>query len=225
MQTLLNSVDLYCERLDGGYWAEPVNALTNLFFVAAGLWGFLLIRRGNGGRWAILMAWWVCAIGVGSWLFHTHANRLTMWADIVPIGGFTIAYILYNLRIFMGFSWPRSLIHFTAFTVVIGAVTASLPSWLHELTNGSSAYLPPFAALIYFGLFAVVSGKPVGWFNVAAGCLFAVSLTFRSIDMNICDALPLGTHFMWHTLSAAMLAIILLAIARYSRSTASRTAR
>ena len=31
--------DLYCERTGVEFWSEPVNALTNLAFVVAGLWG------------------------------------------------------------------------------------------------------------------------------------------------------------------------------------------
>jgi hypothetical protein len=42
----------------------------------------------------------------------------------------------------------------------------------------------------------------------AAGTL-AVSLTFRSIDMTVCDALPLGTHFLWHSLNGLALYLLL----------------
>lgn len=47
-QTLLTPVDLYCERTEPELWAEPANALTNLAFVAAGLWGVREARRGIG---------------------------------------------------------------------------------------------------------------------------------------------------------------------------------
>ena len=36
------SIDLYCERTDASFGSEPLNALTNLAFVAAALW---LVRR------------------------------------------------------------------------------------------------------------------------------------------------------------------------------------
>ncbi|TGT81791.1 hypothetical protein EN804_32725 [Mesorhizobium sp. M8A.F.Ca.ET.161.01.1.1] len=35
-QVLLTPVDLYCERTGRELWSEPVNALTNLAFIAAG---------------------------------------------------------------------------------------------------------------------------------------------------------------------------------------------
>ncbi len=35
--------------------------------------------------------------------------------------------------------------------------------------------------------------------------LLVVSLTFRSLDEVLCPAIPVGTHFLWHLLNAAML--------------------
>ena len=37
MDQLLQQIDGYCERVDPSYWAEPVNAVTNLAFVLAAL--------------------------------------------------------------------------------------------------------------------------------------------------------------------------------------------
>jgi hypothetical protein len=42
-----------------------------------------------------------------------------------------------------------------------------------------------------------------------AALLFAISLTLRSVDMALCPAFPLGTHFAWHILNAAVLYILL----------------
>jgi hypothetical protein len=61
-QTLLTPVDLYCERTGPGLWAEPANALTNLAFIAAGLWGVWQVRRYRTGAFAEVLAWWVVAI-------------------------------------------------------------------------------------------------------------------------------------------------------------------
>ena len=101
--SLFDHIDLYCERLDAGLWAEPLNALSNLVFIIAGLWGVREVTRQRTGGFALLLAWWVVAIGVGSLAFHTFATRLTIWGDIVPIAGFTLAYTLFNLRRFLGY--------------------------------------------------------------------------------------------------------------------------
>lgn len=213
--SLLQPIDIYCERTGPELWAEPVNALTNLAFVAAGLWGLAAIRRNDGGTFAQVLAWWVVAIGIGSGLFHTFANRLTMWADIIPIAGFTLAYTLFNLRRFMAMPWARALPVFIGFYVVVGVLTALVPDWLREASNGSTGYLPPFLALIFFGALVIAHGSVAGWYNIAAAAIFVVSVTFRATDPIVCGSFPLGTHFMWHVLNGLMLGVLLAGVARH----------
>ena len=61
MNTWFNSVDIYCERLDTSFWAEPINAITNLSFIVAGLFIWRL-RTPRSNLMAILMI----LIGLGS---------------------------------------------------------------------------------------------------------------------------------------------------------------
>lgn len=54
---------------------------------------------------------------------------------------------------------------------------------------------------------------------VATG-VFVVSLGLRSVDMELCDAFPMGTHFMWHSLNGVFLYLLVRAVqlqARQSR--------
>lgn len=215
LDSFLTSVDLYCERLGPGLWAEPVNALTNLAFVAAGLWGVREVRRQRTGGFAEVLAWWVVAIGIGSTLFHTFANHMTIWADILPIAGFTLAYTIFNLRRFLSFGWGKVTVIFVTFYMIAGVVTWLVPEWLRVASNGSTGYLPPFLALLFFGILVVAAGNRAGWYNLAAAAVFAVSVTFRSIDARVCEAIPLGTHFLWHVLNGLMLGILLAATAKY----------
>jgi hypothetical protein len=48
-----------------------------------------------------------------------------------------------------------------------------------------------------------------------AAALFAISLTFRSIDMTICPSLAIGTHFLWHLLNGIVLYILVKALMDY----------
>ena len=43
------SIDLYCERTDPSFWAEPVNALTNIAFLIAAYAAYRLWRRDAPG--------------------------------------------------------------------------------------------------------------------------------------------------------------------------------
>ena len=49
---LTRQMDLYCERLDPGFWAEPLNAVTNLSFILAALfcWAMLAASARAFGR-------------------------------------------------------------------------------------------------------------------------------------------------------------------------------
>ncbi|QDZ00090.1 ceramidase [Nitratireductor mangrovi] len=217
MSQLLEAIDIYCERTGPEFWSEPLNALTNLAFVAAGLWGVRAVRSNDTGGFAMVLAWWVVAIGIGSGLFHTFANRLTIWADILPIAGFTFAYTIFNLRRFLGMGWGRTIAIFIAFYAAAGLITWSLPAWLDAATNGTIGYLPAWLALFFFGSWLVVRGHPAGWYNLAAAAIFIVSAAFRTIDGDVCSAIPTGTHFLWHTLNGLMLGVLLAATARHGR--------
>ena len=87
-------IDIYCERTGPEFWSEPVNAITNFAFIISALFIAKLIRdqwhRGNRD-----VVWWIfCAlifiIGVGSWLFHTHATRWALLSDVIPIAIFIL---------------------------------------------------------------------------------------------------------------------------------------
>ncbi len=212
--TLLAAVDLYCERTGPELWSEPLNALSNLAFIAAGIWGLREIRRRRAGGFAEILGWWVVAIGVGSFIFHTWATRLTVWFDVVPIAAFTLAYSLFAFRHLIGLAWPRAVLAFVVFFAVAAVLTLLVPQSLADATNGTTGYLPAFLALVFFGLYLPATGKPFGWFIFAAACLFLVNCFFRIVDMSVCPWLPIGTHFLWHLGNGLMLGILLAAAAR-----------
>ncbi len=221
-QTLLTPVDLYCERTGPGLWAEPANALTNLAFIAAGLWGVWQMRRYRTGTFAEVLAWWVVAIGIGSTMFHTFATKGTIWADILPIAGFTLAYTLFNLRRFLGMEWGKAILVFVAFYVVVGLITYAVPDWLRQASNGTTGYLPPFLALAFFGAWVASTGNRAGWYNLTGSAIFVISVICRMIDPLVCASFPLGTHFLWHVFNGLMLAVLLAATARFGEPRASQ---
>ena len=214
-ETLFHQIDLYCERTGPELWSEPLNALANLAFVVAGLWGLALVRRRGGDAFAEVLCWWVVAIGIGSGLFHTFANELTKWADILPIAVFTLVYTWFNLRRYMGLPLPRALAIFVTFYLVAALLTVLVPDWLRDASNGSTGYLPPFLALVFFGGLVIRSGNSAGWYNIAAAAIFVLSVTFRALDPVVCDGFPIGTHFLWHTLNGLMLGVLLLGVSRH----------
>lgn len=218
MDRLFASLDIYCERTDASFWSEPVNALTNLLIVVAGVFGLAQVRSRKTGVYAEILCWWVVVIGLGSLLFHTTALELTKWADIIPIVTFTFAMAIFCLRRFSGLSWQRTSVYFVLYFASISVVTWFVPSWLSEASNGTTAYLPALAGFAFFGVVALVRGSPAGWYCIACAVILFAGFVFRAIDQDVCEAFPLGTHFLWHVLIALMLGVILFAVAKYGAS-------
>ncbi len=202
-------IDLYCERVSVGLLAEPLNALSNLaFFIAAyALWRLDMRRAAE----RILISL-ITLIGIGSSLFHTFATHTTMLADVIPILIFQIAFLFVYARNALGFSPLKLGLTMAGF---IGSILATeqLPSgWL----NGSLGYLPALAFLL---LFTALRHKHAGFnYLLLAAGLFTISLTFRSLDNSVCDVLPIGLHYFWHMLNAA---VLYLCVRAYSQDKAS----
>ena len=197
---MLREIDGYCERLGPGYWAEPVNAVTNAAFVLAALW---MWRRSAGVPMARALAVVLFAIGVGSYLFHTHAQVWAAIADVMPIAVFILLYLFAVNRDVWGMPLWAALLG-TVLFLPYAAVT--IPLWQTVPVFGVSAgYMPvPTLILIYAALLWSRWPQVARGFVIGAGILL-LSLTARSVDETLCAQLPLGTHFAWHILNGIML--------------------
>ncbi|MBY6090792.1 ceramidase domain-containing protein [Maritimibacter alkaliphilus] len=198
------AVDAYCERTGPDYWSEPVNALTNLAFLlsAAVMW-----RRCAGLATGRITGRVLCAIlfviGIGSWLFHTHAQAWAGMADTLPILVFILAYIFVANRDFWGM---RPLYAALAVLAFFPFVALTLPLFRLIPGIGSSAGYAPVPLLIALYAIGLRGRAPELARNLALGAgLLVLSITFRALDGPLCTALPGGTHFLWHLMNALML--------------------
>ncbi|MEW2917582.1 ceramidase domain-containing protein [Ruegeria sp. ANG10] len=195
-------IDGYCERLSPAYWAEPINAVTNAAFLIA---AFVMWRRVRGRGMPLAMALVVilATIGVGSFLFHTHAQTWAAMADVVPILLYILVYIFAINRDVWRFR-PMIAAVLMALFIPYAALTVPLFQLVPGL-GGSAAYAPvPLLILIYAFLLRnrvqdIAQGLAIG------AVILIVSIAFRALDDPICAQVPLGTHFMWHILNAVML--------------------
>lgn len=210
-----HKIDIYCERMGPEFWAEPVNAVTNLAFIVAAV---IAWRAAAGARDALTIT--LCAIlfaiGVGSFLWHTFAESWAGAADTIPILLFILVYLYaamvryLNAPVWAGIAAPIGFIAFAiGFVMAWGAI---LPS-----VNGSEGYFPVIILLAGFGFLLRARGHKAAPALLSAAAIFAVSLFFRSIDDGICPRFPIGTHFLWHSLNGLLLGIVLIAFARHGR--------
>lgn len=198
-------VDLYCERLAPGLWAEPLNAWSNLGFIVAGAWLLISYRR-ERAHWTLqVLAALMLLIGLCSGAFHTFATQWAQLLDVLSIGLYITFFVACYLRHRWHAPWWLALLGMVAFYGFGRLITAPFAA---TAFNGSVSYFPALAALLLFGL---ASGIHEGWRRTgpffAAAAVFVLSLTLRSLDLSLCPQMPIGTHWAWHLLNAAALTL------------------
>jgi len=195
-------INAYCERLDAAYWAEPVNAVTNAAFIVA---AFVMWRRLGDAPLPLarLLVIVLGLIGVGSFLFHTHAQAWAALADVVPILCFVLIYIYAANR---GFWRTGRLAALFGTGVAVALSVALVPLLaLIPVAGGSAGYLPLPLLIAGYGLALRVRAPRTARNLLLGAGLLVASLTMRSIDGLSCALFPIGTHFGWHLLNALML--------------------
>jgi len=102
-------ISRWCERVGSGIFREPVNALSNLGFMAAGLCMFKILsidiaatKKNNAfiglNRTSILYAAAALYLGPGSMLMHGTHTEWGQWADNLSMVMYIIFPWLYNLK-------------------------------------------------------------------------------------------------------------------------------
>jgi hypothetical protein len=210
---LLRTIDAYCERLQPGLLAEPLNALTNAAFLIAAI-ALARAQRASTPLPVLLRTqpWLIAAIGLGSLAFHTFA---VVWAALLDVG-FIALYIYVALAGFLAHAlgWRAwwVLLGLAAYFLLGQALTAGVRSALEwgwgapaRALSGTVAYLPALATLTLTALISLRLDRRASGVLALACAVFIVSLTARALDGPWCAHWPQGTHFLWHLLNAVVL--------------------
>lgn len=227
----MDKIFSYCERAtDPSFWAEPINAVTNIAFIIASALAlkiYLKLPPEQRHPLHVILISLVFLIGIGSGLFHTFADKWSVLADVIPITLFIYVYLYLALTWFLKLSWWQSALALIAF-FGLSALTSNLscsdglvtpdfdsPS-AQPCLNGGVAYIPPLAALIVIGAILHVKNHSASQYFFVAAAVFTLSLTLRTIDNAACSYTNLvgkevGTHFFWHLLNAIVLYSLLRA--------------
>ncbi len=202
----------YCERTDFGFWAEPVNAVTNAAFVLAAMLVWPMTR---GVPLARALAVVLAAIGVGSFLWHTLATRWAGLADVLPILVFILIYLFAATRDYLG-----------ARPVVAFGVTAMFLPYAMAFGWVVGLVLPGLGAnALYFSVAVLIAGyglwllpHPTGRGLLLGAGLLVLSLGARMADDLVCTQIATGSHFLWHILNAIMLGWMIRVYVRHMRA-------
>ena len=207
---LSQSIDIYCERLDVGIWAEPINAVTNFAFILAAIIMWIRCKNLVEGR---VLAFLLFSIGCGSFLFHTFAQTWAAILDVTPILIFILAYIYAANRRFLVWSKRMSItgvILFLPYQFLVVSILSSIQFL------GSSAQYVPVAILIFFYSALLHKSKTNLSRELFVGAtILSLSIFARTIDEPLCLIVSVGTHFIWHILNAIMLAWMIEILRRH----------
>jgi Ceramidase len=189
-------MDAYCERVGMGVFAEPLNAVSNISFLLAALAAWVLATRtgalSSGVRVLIALG---ATVGIGSILWHTYPNMLTLILDIVPILIFICWFIwLYTRNVIR----MRSVLAGVSVAAFLVATFLVFP--LSGVLHGALVYSPGLIVTLVLGLFHAREQTVARFTLLAAAGVYLAALFFRTIDNEVCPVLPIGTHFLWHLL-------------------------
>ena len=207
---LSKPIDIYCERLEIGIWAEPINAVTNVAFILASIFMWLRCKNLVEGR---LLSFLLFSIGCGSFLFHTFAQTWAAILDVAAILIFILTYIFIANRSFLAWSKMVSVfgvILFFPYQLLLANILSNIQFF------GSSVQYIPVAILIFIYSGLLRKTEP----NLSRGLLIGatilcLSIVFRIIDEPLCSILSVGTHFVWHILNAIMLSWMIEILRRH----------
>jgi hypothetical protein len=156
------------------------------------------------------------------------ADRASLLADVVPIDVFLLVYLGFALNRFLGVPPGWTVLILIGFAAIV-FLTMQLKCWsggigfpgaevtgASECLNGSLVYLPALLAMAVVGGLLAERRHPAAPFILWAALIFAISVTFRSLDLALCDAYEIqgrkiGTHFVWHLLNGLALFLLLRA--------------
>ena len=233
--TVFTFLDSYCERAGhAGGFAEPLNLVTNLFFILAAVMAAHALWRPSDTRHPELVS--------GSIEKNTSAqtrrdgcrNKFGM-TDVLDL--WLLIFFLFAIGIGSGlWHWQPSgatlLMDVLPITLFINLYIISALRRLFDLLwlkvamwwaisfglgivgqvmlppglfNGTIMYIPTYLTLLVMTL--ALWGRDKQAARAFAGALgvWTLSLIFRTVDHEICPSLGFGTHFLWHTLNAWVL--------------------
>ncbi|MEM6679490.1 MAG: ceramidase domain-containing protein, partial [Pseudomonadota bacterium] len=195
---LTRRIDGYCERMSEAFFAEPLNAVTNIAFLIAAYLAYRLAKQLD--RLDVTIGFLLVnltAIGIGSTLFHTFATVWAAMTDTLPILIFILAYFAISMRRYVGLSIVNCAVATILLMFGFVGLSTIFRILLFDLVGGSVSYFPALVMLLGVGAWLIWKNHPAGPGLIVGGVIFAFSLTARAMDNPVCAHFTLGTHFIW----------------------------
>jgi len=192
------SIVEYCERLGNSIFSEPINLFSNLAFLFSAYLIFKLFKKHkkvDAEYW--ILFWLVISIGLGSALWHSFRTPLAHAFDAIPIYLFLLTYLYLFLKNLLDSKGKSVVIVITYLFLQIG-VSILFP----EVFNGSIRHIVNALFFVALSLWIYIKAKGLNLNFILALLAYMLGIVFRTTDNKICIIFPVGTHFLWHILTA-----------------------
>jgi hypothetical protein len=203
----------YCETLSATYGAfpvEPANTASNAVIVLFGLASlYFVIKRTPRAYDLYVLSALLIATGIGSGFWHGLRDGSALFWE-VRAG----LFFLFGLA----FCWSRRLWSYAGAILFLAAFSFGFQMSREYLVT-AQRWVAIAPVVILFGSMlagqTLVRSKKAALLGLGAMALSLTALGFRTYDLAVCDAFPVGTHWLWHMFNSAggftaMLAIITL---------------
>lgn len=193
---------IYKETIYGRWPVEPWNTATTFFFLIFVIYWSFKIKKVWREQILLTLCLPVIAVGfVGGFLYHSCRNNpLWLILDWGPIVLSALICCLFYWRTIFSSWYLSAAATFLPLIVVIFTLSVALPRYLF-LSLG----YPLLAVCILTPLFISLRNKKKEELKnlFAAVVCVTMAITLRFLDKtHATDFLPMGSHFLWHTMGA-----------------------
>ncbi|HXJ01603.1 MAG TPA: hypothetical protein VNH44_10290 [Micropepsaceae bacterium] len=199
---------IYCETMSAtsaAFPVEPVNTISNGVIVLFGLLSlYVTVKRSPRAIDLYILSMLLIVTGIGSGIWHGFRDRDALFFEVQSGLFFLFAFAFFWARRL--WSFPGAFVFFTLFFAGFLASRQYWDSAIFGFPVQRWVALAPVVILAGIALTVqtYAMSRRAAVYGGSALALAIVALVFRTVDLSVCSAIPVGTHFLWHSfLSAA----------------------
>jgi hypothetical protein len=173
---------------------------SNIAYVAASLFCLnYILKSRQQHTLTIFFSIMILCIACGSSLFHAYGTPWAQLSDVIPCWTFMMTYIATALHYMLGISKIRTLLYMAIFTTSL-AFTGTF-----HLEAPSVPWIPAGVMLWVLSV-GLYNRQRQSYYSIGLGALcFTIGLSLKSINPWITEYASMGTHWLWHMVTALML--------------------
>jgi hypothetical protein len=194
---------VYCETLSavpGSIPVEPLNTMSNGVIVLFGLAGlYFVVKRAPKAVDLYLLCALLVATGIGSGIWHGLRDGDALFWEVRSGLFFLFAFV---------FCWARRLWSYWGAVPALFAFNYGYDqSQSMSIMGITGRWVAITPLVVAAGTLMVVQTyyrlRRAALLGAIAICLAIIAVTFRTVDLAVCDTVPFGTHFLWHSFLSA----------------------